>query len=102
MTLADLPTEVLAVPAERGACPFDPPPAYDRVRDHDPVARVKLFDGSMAWMLTRHQDVRAVLQDRRFSADGTRAGVPFLSPGRRELATGTPSFIRLRDPAPAR
>jgi cytochrome P450 len=102
MTLADSSTEVLAVPAERGACPFDPPPAYDRAREQDPVARVRLFDGTTAWMLTRHQDVRAVLQDRRFSADATLAGFPFLSPGRRELATGNPSFIRMDDPEHAR
>jgi cytochrome P450 len=102
MTLADQPTEVLAVPAERGACPFDPPPAYDRAREHDPVAPVKLFDGTTAWMLTRHQDVRAVLQDRRFSADGTKSGFPFLSPGRRELATGSITFIRMDDPEHAR
>ena len=103
MTVADQPTEVLAVPAERGAtCPFDPPPAYDHARENDPVAQVSLFDGSTAWMLTRHEDVRAVLQDRRFSADATRAGFPFLSPGRRELATGKPTFIRMDDPEHAR
>ncbi|ACU70824.1 cytochrome P450 [Catenulispora acidiphila DSM 44928] len=102
MTLADTSTEVLAVPAERGTCPFDPPPAYDLAREQDPVAPVRLFDGSTAWMLTRHQDVRAVLQDRRFSADGTKDGFPFLSPGRRELATGNPTFIRMDDPEHAR
>jgi len=102
MTLADTSTEVLAVPAERGTCPFDPPPAYDLAREQDPVAPVRLFDGSAAWMLTRHEDVRAVLQDRRFSADATKAGFPFLSPGRRELATGNPTFIRMDDPEHAR
>ena len=103
MTVADHPTEVLAVPAERGAtCPFDPPPAYDHAREHDPVAPVRLFDGSTAWMLTRHQDVRAVLQDRRFRSDGTKSGFPFLSPGRRELAVGNPTFIRMDDPEHAR
>ena len=102
MTLADHPTEVLAVPAARGACPFDPPPAYDRAREQDPVSRVRLFDGSTAWMLTRHQDIRAVLGDRRFSADGTKPGFPFLSPGRRVLATVSTSFIRMDDPEHAR
>ncbi|MEZ0107984.1 cytochrome P450 [Catenulispora sp. EB89] len=102
MTIADHPAEVLAVPADRGACPFDPPPAYDQAREQHPVAPVKLFDGTTAWMLTRHQDVRAVLQDRRFSADAAKSGFPFLSPGRRELAMGNPTFIRMDDPEHAR
>ncbi|MEY9858472.1 cytochrome P450 [Catenulispora sp. GAS73] len=102
MTIADHPAEVLAVPADRGACPFDPPPAYDQAREQNPVTQVRLFDGTTAWMLTRHQDVRAVLQDRRFSADAAKAGFPFLSPGRRELATGNPTFIRMDDPEHAR
>ena len=102
MTIADHPAEVLAVPADRGACPFDPPPAYDQAREQNPVAPVRLFDGTTAWMLTRHQDVRAVLQDRRFSADAAKSGFPFLSPGRRELAMGNPTFIRMDDPEHAR
>ncbi|WP_194918490.1 cytochrome P450 [Catenulispora rubra] len=102
MTIADHPAEVLAVPADRGACPFDPPPAYDQAREQHPVAPVRLFDGTTAWMLTRHQDVRAVLQDRRFSADAAKSGFPFLSPGRRELAAGNPTFIRMDDPEHAR
>ena len=102
MTVADHPAEVLAVPADRGACPFDPPPAYDQVRELNPVAPVKLFDGSTAWMLTRHEDVRAVLQDRRFSADGAKPGFPYTSPVRRVLATSNKTFIRMDDPEHAR
>ena len=102
MTIADHPAEVLAVPADRGACPFDPPPAYDRAREENPVTKVRLFDGSSAWMITRHQDVRTVLQDRRFSADGTKPGFPYTSPGRRTLATTNITFIRMDDPEHAR
>jgi cytochrome P450 len=102
MTLAEQSTDLLAVPADRGACPFDPPPAYERAREEAPVAPVRLWDGSTAWLLTRHQDVRAVLGDRRFSADATRPGFPFLSSGRRVLATMNASFIRMDDPEHAR
>ncbi|WP_194892331.1 cytochrome P450 [Catenulispora pinisilvae] len=102
MTLADQSTEVLAVPASRGACPFDPPPAYDQAREQNPVSRVQLFDGSSVWMLTRHQDIRTALQDHRLSADGTKPGFPFLSPGRRQLGTQSASFIRMDDPEHAR
>jgi len=102
MTVADRPTEVLAVPAARGACPFDPPPAYDHAREQGPLTPVRLFDGSTCWMVTRHQDIRTVLQDRRFSADGAKPGFPFLSPGRKVLATVNASFIRMDDPEHAR
>ncbi|NUR24978.1 MAG: cytochrome P450, partial [Catenulispora sp.] len=101
MTLAE-PTDALTVPADRGTCPFDPPPAYDPARGAEPVAPVRLWDGSTAWLLTRHQDVRAALADRRFSADAAKPGFPFLSSGRRVLATMCASFIRMDDPEHAR
>jgi len=102
MTLADQPTEVLAIPAKRGACPFDPPPAYDRAREQNPVTRVQLYDGSTPWMITRHQDVRTALQDHRFSAVGTKPGFPFISAGRKQLGVKNASFIRMDDPEHAR
>ncbi|MFC4031177.1 cytochrome P450 [Streptomyces polygonati] len=87
-----------AAPAPRGGCPFDPPPAYGRVREEQPVARVSLWDGSSCWLLTRHQDVRSVLRDTRFSAEASRPGFPFLSAGRKALTTSNASFIRMDDP----
>lgn len=99
MTLTTSQTEPLAVPASRGRCPFDPPPAYEDARRTAPVSRVGLFDGTTAWMITRHEDVRTVLGDQRFSADASRPGFPFLTEGRKALATTTvQSFIRMDDP----
>jgi cytochrome P450 len=95
-------TDVLEVPARRGACPFDPPPAYERVRREEPVASVQLWDGSAVWLVTRHGDVRTVLQDRRFSADAARPGFPFVSEGRKALSSTNVSFIRMDDPEHAR
>jgi cytochrome P450 len=59
---------------------------------------VSLWDGSRSWLVTRHEDVRTVLSDQRFSADSRKPGFPFLSEGRRELATRGRSFIRMDDP----
>ena len=89
---------VIAAPAERGTCPFDPPPAYEQARREHPVARVSLWDGTSSWLLTRHEDVRFVLRDRRFSADASRPGFPFLSAVRKVLNTDRRSFIRMDDP----
>ncbi|SEN74184.1 cytochrome P450 [Actinacidiphila rubida] len=92
----------LTVPAARGACPFDPPPAYEQARGERALVRVRLWDGSPCWMATRHADIRTVLRDRGFSADATRPGFPFLSAGRQALTLDRPTFIRMDDPGHAR
>jgi cytochrome P450 len=91
-----------AFPAARGRCPFAPPPAYEQVLRERPISQVSLSDGSRAWLVTRHEDVRAVLGNRRISADPANAGYPFISPGYRAMATQSKSFIRMDDPEHAR
>lgn len=94
--------EVTALPGAYGECPFDPPPVYRRAAESGPISRAVLPDGSPCWLVTGYHEVRAVLADQRFSADARRPGFPFLSPTQRELATATPSFIRMDDPEHAR
>ena len=48
----------------------DPYPFYKRLREEDPVHWSEPLDG---WVLTRYDDVEAVLRDPRFSADRRRA-----------------------------
>jgi pimeloyl-[acyl-carrier protein] synthase len=48
----------------------DPYPTYRRLRETDPV---HWSEAQGTWILTRHADVEAVLRDRRFSADRTKA-----------------------------
>ncbi|GAA1222830.1 cytochrome P450 [Kitasatospora nipponensis] len=96
MSIVDAP---FSLPAPREGCPFDPPPGY---REPAPASRVSLWDGTPCWLLTAYQDVRTALTDRRFSADARHPGFPFLSPGRRELVTDKPSFLRLDDPEHSR
>ena len=102
MSLAEQQAEILAVPATRGACPFDPPPAYHQAQDEAPLTQVRPWDGSTAWLITRHQEIRDVLRDQRFSADAERPGFPFLSAGRAVLNSPVPTFIRMDDPEHAR
>ncbi|QMU77696.1 cytochrome P450 [Streptacidiphilus sp. PB12-B1b] len=96
------PTDTLTFPADRAGCPFAPPPAYRQAQEQRPITPISLWDGSRAWLVTRHEDVRAVMGDRRFSSDARHSGFPFLSDGRRELAVQNPSFIRMDDPEHAR
>ncbi|MHA7631271.1 cytochrome P450 [Corallococcus sp. M7] len=57
-------------------CPFDPPPEYRRLRVEQPISRVVTPRGDPAWLVTRHEDIRAVLTDRRFSSNPLARGYP--------------------------
>ncbi|MFJ3217922.1 cytochrome P450 [Kitasatospora sp. NPDC086801] len=85
-------------PAARGGCPFDPPPAYQQAQQEEPISRIALWDGTPSWLVTRHDDIKAVLSDARFSSDAERPGFPFISAGARQLSTGQRTFIRMDDP----
>jgi cytochrome P450 len=86
------------VPAARSGCPFDPPPMYEEARRSAPVTRVRLWDGSSCWLVTRYEDVRSVLSDPRYSADLSRPGFPFLTAARLGTAGDSQTFIRMDDP----
>ncbi|MCE0764937.1 cytochrome P450 [Pseudonocardia kujensis] len=62
-------------------CPFTPPPAYEQIREEEPVSRVRLPEGGWAWVVSHHDDVRTVLNDRRFSADRQHPDFPQLVEG---------------------
>jgi cytochrome P450 len=76
-------------------CPFDPPPA---LAAYPPAVRVKIWDGSTPWLLTRHEHVRAVLADRRFSADASRPGYPRRGPASGARRHGAGSFLTMDPP----
>ena len=80
----------------------DPYPVYRELRERDPFHRSRLADG---WILTRYDDVAAVLADRTFSSDernqrrwptqqarSARAGVPD------PYAEGQASMLRIDPP----
>jgi cytochrome P450 len=88
-------------------CPFDPPPALAQLRESDPFARIALYDGGEAWLATRYNDIKALLQDREVSADGARPGFPMpnetmadqrSSPDRGFLRMDSPDHMRQRRP----
>ncbi|MFD0775134.1 cytochrome P450 [Streptomonospora algeriensis] len=45
----------------------DPYTGFGRLRETAPVARARNLDGSPMWVVTRHDEVRAVLDDPRFA-----------------------------------
>ncbi|MFI7635520.1 cytochrome P450 [Nonomuraea sp. NPDC049400] len=75
--MTDALSETPMFPMPRAAgCPFDPPPELSRRSEQAPVSRVRLWDGSTAWMVTRYADVRALLADPRVSVDVAQPGFP--------------------------
>ncbi|QRX94014.1 cytochrome P450 [Streptomyces noursei] len=55
---------------------FDPPEEYRRFREECPVSRLSFPDGTLGWLVTRQEDVRAVLADPRFSTYLARHSSP--------------------------
>ncbi|MEV6647847.1 cytochrome P450 [Amycolatopsis sp. NPDC051371] len=93
--------EIPEFPMTRAAgCPFDPPPAARALQGEAPLARVRLWDGSTPWLVTRYAEQRTLLADPRVSADITRPGYPSPAPLPKG-GTGI-SFILMDNPEHAR
>ena len=54
----------------------NPYPVYAELRSNAPVHRVTLPDGRSRWLITRYEDVSAVLKDERFVKDWRNAMTP--------------------------
>ncbi|MFI1016402.1 cytochrome P450 [Streptomyces sp. NPDC020965] len=75
-------TELPEYPMPRAAgCPFDPPPALQKLQDRTRIARVRIWNGDTPWLITRYEDQRTLLADPRISSDTTKPGFPYESPG---------------------
>ncbi|GAA3707130.1 cytochrome P450 [Streptomyces tremellae] len=92
-------TEIPEYPMARAAgCPFDPPPPLREQQQESPLTRVRLWDGSTPWLVTRYAEQRALLADPRVSADITRPGYPAQAP----VTGNSIGFILMDDPEHAR
>jgi cytochrome P450 len=69
-------TEAPEMPLHLWRDGIDPDPALERLRIDAPITRIRLPDGTPAWLITRYADVRAVLADaNRFSNGGLLPGL---------------------------
>jgi cytochrome P450 len=79
----------------------NPSSKYKLLRKAGPLAKVMLYDGREAWLVTRYEDVRAILLEPAVSADRERDDYPALNP-RRHRKPGPGDFLHRDDPYHAR
>jgi len=91
---APLPEYPMTRAAER---PLAPPPAVEPLRAEKPVTKVRIWNGSTPWLVTRHADQRALLTDPRVSNDDCASGFPYVNAHRAAIADKTPRVITNTD-----
>ncbi|WAO90234.1 Hypothetical protein NCS54_00765400 [Fusarium falciforme] len=91
-------TTIPRFPFQRASA-FEPPAEFARLRANEPISRVELFDGSLAWLVVKHEDVCRVATDERLSKERNRLGFPELSAGGKAAAKNKPTFVDMDAPA---
>ena len=87
-----------AYPMQRDRHPLDPPSELCRIQNEDPISRVTLWDGSTPWLITRFDDIRALLTDPRVSADTMNPTFPHMSEGMKARQMKGKTFINTDEP----
>ena len=73
--------------------PFDPPAELARIRDEEPLRRMRFPDGHIGWLATGHAEVRAVLADQRFSSRYELLHLPYEIAGVTEIPPAAPGDL---------
>jgi len=68
--------------------PLDPPPLLRALQATEPIARVALYDGGEAWLVTGFATAKTLLRDDAFSADAGRPGYPRVHPTLTHFTSG--------------
>lgn len=77
----------------------DPFPYYARLRSEAPVFQTHINGIGKVWLITRYDDVIAVLKDKRFAKDPRNAGRKVREPHEWEIRIMSHNLLRFDDPA---
>ncbi|QIW98332.1 hypothetical protein AMS68_003850 [Peltaster fructicola] len=91
-------TKALTFPFAREES-FEPPTENARLRHACPITKVKLFDNTEAWLLTRRKDCCTILASEDVSADRRHPGYPEIHEGGAKAKEKRPTFVNLDNPA---
>jgi cytochrome P450 len=86
-----------AFPFER-ECPFHPSERYAKARESCPVFDVTLWNDQRAWVVTRYDDIRVVLNDDRFSGEMARPEFPAVTEARVVVDKEERAFVGMDNP----
>ncbi|KAL5046347.1 hypothetical protein BDW71DRAFT_65374 [Aspergillus fruticulosus] len=91
-------SELPKYPFARPDRSVDPPAELKKLRQQGPIHRIQLFDGTAAWIVTRHKEVCEMLENDKFSnARYNRDGYPEIHPGSKKEGV-KPTFVHMDDP----
>lgn len=79
-------------------CPYHPPELYKRARAEQPVFPVTLWNGQRAWLITKYEDVKAVITDPRFSGRFSRPDFPAVTEARVAIDKAERAFVGMDNP----
>jgi cytochrome P450 len=82
-------------PTRDAMCPIEPA-RYGEMGGHP--KRVRFWDGSTPWLITRYQDVHDILADARASSDPTIPGYPDFTAASAAAAEQRRTIVALDDP----
>lgn len=94
--MSDTVADELTEPFPWSRAGVDPPALYEWLREQRPVTRVHLRDGQPVWLVSRYDDVRAVLAHPDVSADVRQPGFPRIGAAPRSDADRP--FLRMDPP----
>ena len=77
---------------------FYPPPLNAQLRESAPVSQIRLYDGTTAWIVLKHEDICDVLSSKDFSADRRHPGFPEIHEGGHKAKESRPTFVNLDNP----
>jgi cytochrome P450 len=95
--MTDAVSDVTRFPLPR-ECPYHPPSELMHLMAEAPLARVRLWDGSTPWLVTRYADQLTLLADPRLSVDTANPGYPHAHEGSWERRYDNKGFIKMDDP----